>query len=212
MNHVVLLGDSIFDNAPYVAGGPAVITQLQERLPPGWRATLLAVDGGVIGDVYRQLEQLPSDATHAIVSVGGNDALAQSALLGDPAQSVAEVLQHLVAIADEFERDYRRMLEAVLRHKLATALCTIYYPAFPDPLLQRLSVAGLTVFNDVIIRAAFGAGLPLLDLRLVCNEPTDYANPIEPSVAGGAKIAEVIRRVVTQHDFAQCRTTVFIES
>ncbi len=211
MNHVVLLGDSIFDNAAYVAGGPAVITQLQERLPLGWRATLLALDGSISGDVYRQLEQLPTDATHAIVSVGGNDALGQSALLGDPAQSVAEVLQHLAAIAEEFERDYRRMLEAVLRHKLATALCTIYYPAFPDPLLQRLSVTGLTVFNDAIIRAAFGAGLPLLDLRLICNEPTDYANPIEPSIAGGAKIAEAITRLVTHHDFSQRQTIVFVE-
>jgi hypothetical protein len=211
MSHVVLLGDSIFDNAPYVAGGPAVITQVQKRLPPEWRATLLAVDGSAIGNVFGQLEQLPADTTHAIVSVGGNDALGQSILLGDPAQSVAEVLQHLAAVAEEFERDYRRMLEAVLRHKLATALCTIYYPAFPDPLLQRLSVTGLTVFNDAIIRVAFGAGLPLLDLRLICNEPTDYANPIEPSVAGGAKIAEAITHLVTQHNFTQRRTTVFVE-
>lgn len=37
MSHVVLLGDSIFDNAAYVAGGPDVIHQLRERLP---------VDGG----------------------------------------------------------------------------------------------------------------------------------------------------------------------
>ena len=211
MNHVVLLGDSIFDNAAYVDGGPAVITQVQERLPQGWRATLLAVDGSVIGDVLYQLERLPADATHIIVSAGGNDALGRSDLLGDPAQSVAEVLQRLAAIAAEFERDYRRMLEAVLRRNLATALCTIYYPAFPDPMMQRLAVTGLTVFNDCIIRAAIGAGLPLLDLRLICNSPTDYANPIEPSAAGGAKIADVITRLVTQHDFTQRRTMVFVE-
>ncbi|MBI1877059.1 MAG: hypothetical protein HYR94_02280 [Chloroflexi bacterium] len=145
MNHVVLLGDSIFDNAPYVGGGPTVITQVQERLPPGWRATLLAVDGSIISDVPRQLERLSIDATHVILSVGGNDALGQSAFLGDPAQSVAEVLQHLATIVEAFERGYRRMLEAVLRRNLATTLCTIYYPAFPDPLMQRLAVTGLTV-------------------------------------------------------------------
>jgi hypothetical protein len=211
MNHVILLGDSIFDNAAYVDGGPAVITQVRERLPQGWQATLLAVDGSIIGDVPQQLERLPADASHIIVSAGGNDALGRSDLLGDPAQSVAEVLQRLAVIAEEFERNYRRMLEAILGHNLATTLCTIYYPAFPDPLMQRLAVTGLTVFNDCIIRAAIGAGLPLLDLRLICNSPTDYANPIEPSAVGGAKIAAVITHVVTQHDFAKPRTTVFFE-
>lgn len=33
MPHVVLLGDSIFDNTAYVAGGPDVAWQLRERLP-----------------------------------------------------------------------------------------------------------------------------------------------------------------------------------
>src|SRR3712207_2336551 len=45
MSHVVLLGDSIFDNAAYVRGGPDVIRQLQGVLPAGWKATLRAVDG-----------------------------------------------------------------------------------------------------------------------------------------------------------------------
>ena len=31
MKHIVLLGDSIFDNAAYVAGGPDVVKQLRER-------------------------------------------------------------------------------------------------------------------------------------------------------------------------------------
>jgi hypothetical protein len=45
MDHVVFLGGSLFDNTAYVAGGPDVRTQLQERLPHEWRVTLLAVDG-----------------------------------------------------------------------------------------------------------------------------------------------------------------------
>jgi hypothetical protein len=86
----------------------------------------------------------------------------------------------------------------------------VYYPCFPDADVQRLSVTALTVFNDCIIRAAFTNGLPLLDLRLICNDEGDYANPIEPSVQGGAKICEVIKSVVTKHDFTQERTVVFI--
>lgn len=36
MNHLALLGDSIFDNAAYVAGAPTVIDQVNAKLPPGW--------------------------------------------------------------------------------------------------------------------------------------------------------------------------------
>ena len=40
MSQVVLLGDSIFDNAAYVSGGPDVVAQLGELLPAGWRDAL----------------------------------------------------------------------------------------------------------------------------------------------------------------------------
>src|SRR4051812_18372219 len=62
--HVVLLGDSVFDNKAYVAGGPDVFTQLRARLPTGWRASLAAVDGAVTEDVARQLGRMPRGATH----------------------------------------------------------------------------------------------------------------------------------------------------
>ena len=208
--HVVLLGDSIFDNAAYVPGGPPVIAQLQAQLPQGWKATLRAVDGGITRDVPRQLTRLPADATHLLVSVGGNDALGQSGILAERARSVAEVFDRVAAMGERFERDYLWMLQAVRDRALPTAVCTIYYPAYPDPTLQRIAVAGLTIFNDCIIRAAIGARLPLIDLRLICSSPADYANPIEPSVSGGAKIADVISGLVTGHDFSQNRTVVFV--
>ena len=44
MSHVVLLGDSIFDNGLYVPGGSPLIEQLRTRLPKGWKGTLVAVD------------------------------------------------------------------------------------------------------------------------------------------------------------------------
>ena len=47
MSHLILLGDSIFDNAAYVAGGPDVVQQVRARLPQGWTASLRAVDGSV---------------------------------------------------------------------------------------------------------------------------------------------------------------------
>jgi hypothetical protein len=48
------------------------------------------------------------------------------------------------------------MLHHVLSQRLPTAMCTIYYPRLPDPILQRLAVTALAIFNDVIIRRHCG--------------------------------------------------------
>lgn len=210
MTHVVLLGDSVFDNAAYVGGGADVVTHLRALAPEGWRATLAAVDGSVVGDVPGQLKRVPDDATHLIVSTGGNDALMQAGILEERAQSSAEVLNRLAGVAEVFESGYRRMLGALRSPGKPSAVCTIYYPRMEDPLIRRLACAALATFNDVITRAAFEAGLPLLDLRLICDEDSDYANPIEPSDAGGAKIARAILGLVSEHDFTQRRTQVFV--
>jgi hypothetical protein len=209
MNHIVLLGDSIFDNAAYVGGAPDVVEQVRRRLVHGSKATCKAVDRSTTEDIREQLRSLPTDATHLIVSAGGNDALSNSDFLYAPARSAAEALAGLADIADEFERRYHNMLAEVLVYKLPTAICTVYYPCFPEVILQRIAVTALTVFNDCIIRAAFTHGIPLLDLRLICTADGDYANPIEPSAQGGEKIAEAIVRLV-EHGFTNCRTQVFI--
>jgi lysophospholipase L1-like esterase len=199
MRHVVLLGDSIFDNRVYVAPQPDVVRQLRARLGPGSKATLLAVDGDVTADVARQLARLPQDATHLVVSVGGNDALRHASILSEPARSVAEAVARLADAQAAFRQAYRQMTEAVLGRGLPTALCTIYDTAYPEP--QRgLVVAALGLFNDVVTRAAFAAGADLIDLRLVCDDPADYANPIEPSAAGGEKIARAIAAFAEQDD------------
>jgi lysophospholipase L1-like esterase len=210
MTHIVLLGDSVFDNAAYVNGGIDVIRHLRSQIPSGWQATLRAVDGSITQSVYGQTLDLPSDTTHLIVSVGGNDALHRAGLLEAKAQSVAEALNLLADTGEEFEYHYRRMLEAVLALKMPTAVCTIYHPRFPEPVIQRLAVTALSVFNDIIIREAVRAGVPLLDLRLICNRDEDYANPIEPSEEGGRKIAEAIVHLVREHQFESGRTEVFV--
>src|SRR5215218_3210820 len=109
MSHAVLLGDSIFDNAAYVRGGPPVIQQLRSKLPGGWRATLLAVDGSVTQDVSGQLHKLPPDASHLVVSAGGNNALGHVDILGEGARSAAEVLAKLAGVGERFQRLYREM-------------------------------------------------------------------------------------------------------
>src|SRR4051812_8374480 len=90
MPHVVLLGDSIFDNGAYTSGGPDVIAQLRSLLSGEWTASLVAVDGARINDVLRQLERLPRDVSHLVLSAGGNDVLAHSELLEGPAASAPQ--------------------------------------------------------------------------------------------------------------------------
>jgi GDSL-like Lipase/Acylhydrolase family len=209
MKHIVLLGDSIFDNAAYVNGGPDVIRQLKSILPKDYQATLLAVDGSVTTDVIRQIPKIPASATHLIVSVGGNDGLSRADILERPAGSVGAAVDQLAALRAEFYQDYHRMLTALLARKLPLALCTVYDPCFPDPLMQRLTTTALNIFNDCILREAITHGLPVVDLRLVCTEAEDYANEIEPGVPGGRKIAEGILNLVQNHDFSCGRSVVY---
>ncbi len=115
----------------------------------------------------------------------------------------------MAIIAQQFAHQYQTMLSTVMKRGLPTTLCTVYDPNFADPTVQQLMRAGLVVFNDAILRAAIQAGVPVIDLRMVCTSPEDYANEIEPSVAGGAKIAQTVIRVVTQHDFSQQQTTIY---
>ena len=113
MNHIVLLGDSIFDNAEYVPGEPAVIDQVRDRLSETDSATLLAVDGDVVSDVPEQLSQLPEGTTHFFISVGGNDALGKSHILESDGEAI---VPQLVQAHEEFHTDYRSMLQHVCRH------------------------------------------------------------------------------------------------
>ena len=195
MPHVVLLGDSVFDNAVYVRPGPDVVTQLRGVLPTGWAATLAAVDGAVMDHVAGQLRRVPADATHLVVSAGGNDALGHTDLLDRPARSSAEVLGWLADAVEAFEARYRRMLGAILARGLPTTVCTVYNGNLGAP-VQRLATTALAVFDDAILRVADEQRVPVIELRNVCTEPGDYANPIEPSVQGGAKIAHAVAEAV----------------
>ncbi len=195
--HIVLVGDSVFDNGAYTDGGPDVATQLQAL--SGHRVTLLAQDGGITHDVIRQLRRLPSDATHLFLSVGGNDALGHEAVLMAPTSNVGEALMELMDAVEVFEQDYRRALAAVLSPGLPTIACTIYNGAFPEP-EGRIIRGAVRLFNDSIFQAAFDAGVPVIDLRRVCTESGDYWNPIEPNAVGGEKIAHAILAVLDEGD------------
>ncbi len=191
--HIALLGDSIFDNRSYTRGEPDVVSHLRSLLPAPWRASLFAVDGSVSDDLVEQLPRVSTDVTHLVISVGGNDALRYSDLLQRPVSSTAEALWLFRDRVDQFETDYRKAIDGALALGRPTTTCTIYNGNLPAAQAATARIA-LMMFNDVILRVAFEHRLPVIDLRLICNEPADYANPIEPSGRGGRKIAEAIAR------------------
>ena len=206
--HAVLLGDSIFDNAGYVPGEPSVIEQIRRYLESSWQATLLAVDGDVTEDVPRQTQGLPNDATHLIMSCGGNDALRRSSILKEKASSVAEGFEVAALLRDEFRANYQSTLTHLLSFQKPLAVCTVY-DAIPG--LGEAEKSALAMYNEIILKEAFIARLPVIDLRLICDDTRDYSalSPIEPSSAGGDKITQVIAELLQTHDFSARRSVIY---
>ena len=207
--HVVLLGDSVFDNTRYVEktlhspGGPDVLDHIGSLLPEGWSATSCAYDGGTTHSLAYHLKDIPDGANHLVVSVGGNDALGASRLLDvnitqPPKKSKPQkimffqiamrLLQKEVA---RFAENYQKALDEVLDYGLPVTVCTIYNPDYGDGVSDVVAMA-LSAYNDVILRYALAHGLDVFELRDVVNVPSDFTASIEPSVTGGWKIAAAI--------------------
>jgi lysophospholipase L1-like esterase len=225
MAHIILCGDSIFDNSPYVQPDePDVTTQVNALLPEDSKATRLAVDGDVTENIYRQLQSLPNDATHLFISVGGNDALGGINVFSEPVANVGEALIYVNTMRNQFETRYKEMLQHALSQQLPLTVCSVYYPrfhsqnlerVFPDgnrvngETLQQMAMAALANFNDAIFRQAFQLKVPLIDLRVLCDEDADFANPIEPSAVGGQKIARAIVDMLDSSKGSANKTTVY---
>ncbi len=195
--HIVLLGDSIFDNAFYVPGGPSVLEHARCIAPRDWKVTLVAVDGATVSSAFGQIDRIPMDATHLVLSVGGNDALwAGGTVLPQDSTSVRSSLAAIGEVILEFRRQFRKLVDELRESQLPLTVCTVY-DAIPG--LELAEQAGLCLFNDVITRTAFEVGASLIDLRIVCSEASDYSeiSPIEPSASGGGKIARAIWSAVT---------------
>ncbi len=142
--------------------------------------------------ISEQLTRKPAKASHIVVSAGGNDALQAASVLETRVSSISDALETLADVADNFKRQYASLLQQLAATCLPVAVCTIYDPRFPDARLRRAGATALSVLNDAITREAFSRGFAIIDLRLVCGRDEDFANPIEPSATGGAKIARAI--------------------
>lgn len=199
---VALLGDSSLDNTAYVDGGKDVYQHCQDL---GLDVAFAAQDGGVITSVPTQLgalqpywEENPDTNRMFVISVGGNDALGNIDLLNMAVKSSAEFLHTVSERLAIFSRNYRKMLELVKGEPFAA--CTIYNLNTENEFEDKIARQTLKFFNDEITKLVFEFGGSLIDYRLLFNEKADYANSIEPSVQGGLKIANAIKRFVDKKE------------
>jgi hypothetical protein len=196
--HLALIGDSIFDNAPYVDSGREVIDHIKPLLI-GWDVSLVAVDGDTTRNVLQQRKRIPKSCTHLALSIGGNDALQSVPLLKAPCNNVLDALDVLAQIQNDFRVSYRGVLDEFLSLQRPLIVCTIYEQV---PGLGNNLKTALSLFNEVILSEASRAQLTILDLRHLCRDPADYSaiSPIEPSSIGGQKIAVALARIVSHWD------------
>jgi hypothetical protein len=190
--HIVLAGDSIFDNDAYVMGEVGLIEQMRRSLPEGWSAFKIAVDGDCIRDVLRQVENLPTHATHLVVSVGGNDLIGHAHLL-NTVRSLDDVEGVLAAPKGSFATLYGEMLDQLQKLPLQVSVCTVYTAIpFDEPLLRSFGPSAIGVFNELICQQAAARSIPVFRLDQVCTEIDDFSavSPIEPSSKGGQKIVD----------------------
>jgi len=203
MQSLVLLGDSILDNGPYTRPEPDTAAHLARLLAPEWSVERLAQDGATMTDLRFQVNQIRARPSLAVLSIGGNDATEHIGILERPPSPTAELLEELLAIAEDFGRAYEASVRAVAERAQRTLLCTIYEVQLEPPIFARLARVPLALLNDQILRVGVRLGLDVLELRSVCTEPGDFVQQIEPSPQGAAKIARAIAGTVLGGDGLQ---------
>jgi lysophospholipase L1-like esterase len=192
--HLALLGDSVFDSRAYLPGAPNAAERVRQAADPlrPIRTSLMAVSGSRLRDLPRQVARTPDDATHLVVSIGGNDVLDLGARLRQGAGGWLERMRSAEPLLAEFRERYAAACEAVAALSMQTAVCALYQPPVSDPMLRMLASAVSDVVNKVVTDEARDRGFDVIDLRKICRAPEDFYDPIHPSARAADKIAKVI--------------------
>jgi len=220
---ILLLGDSIIDNKSYVLSNELDVTEHLKFLcldDINTKVENHAVDGSTMYDLEKDqlgLNKL-SDASHIIVSIGGNDLLHNisflqttselSKVMGKGAMigkwGVKELNPSRNKVFEEtyfeiikpFRKQYETIVANLSNHRANLLLCTVYEgdlvdsDEFSD--VNNSSKTMVSIFNDIVYRTANKYGTDVLELRDIFVRSEDYANPIEPSHTGGGKLAKAI--------------------
>jgi len=220
MKKIYLLGDSIIDNAPYVQKNEKdVASHLNSMYKSSPQINIYnrAVDGHTMKDLLdTQLsDEGLNEATNIVVSIGGNDLLGNLYFLIDAMGlyqgEESKVFQRTTTRNKTFEdtyfeiikpmqQEYESIVANLSNYRAKLLLCTVYEgdlvdsDEFNDVIYSSKTM--LSIFNDLVYRAAKKYNAEVLELREIFVSPEDYANPIEPSHIGGGKLAKAIKNWV----------------
>ena len=194
MKKVYFLGDSVFDNSPYVDKGESVIEVFKDKYPK-IESELLAIDGSVINNVYSQLEKIGDVRTVKIfLSIGGNDLLGVQEYMFSALNNLQELMKRFENVFNEFDSKYGELMQKIKSSGIDdVTVCTIYNPQFDDPIrepLNKIVKSILIAFNECIKKHAFHNGFTVMDLNKMFDSKIYYANPIEPSFEGSKLIVD----------------------
>lgn len=180
-NTVILMGDSVLNNANYVPEGNSVYDILKTKLN---NILNVATDGATINDLYTQLDKIPVDLnntdTYIFISAGGNDIL----------NSRKELTNN--DMTQLFDK-YMNFLKA-LRAKLGSVkinILNLYLPSNPRYQSYKPSIEQ---WNKLINQYSnkIGEMYNVLDLYSLLTSPDDFVYDIEPSASASNKIANLI--------------------
>jgi hypothetical protein len=207
IRHLVLLGDAL-QNIDLGEGERETALVPRPRNP--WKLTVLEPPQVLQQRPVRgHVRAIPADASHIGVCLDGGWAIETSGLLMGGTQSIRDALDALASAADEFENVFARLIAAAIETGLPTIVCTLVPARYAEPSQQRVAATALAIFNDRILRRAFAARLSIVELRLVCDEESDYANETLLSRSGVRKVANVARAALYEISREPGRTRVY---
>ena len=164
---ITLLGDSIFDNGPYVDKSKCVSSHITANKHPSEDILMLAVDGFTVSDAQTQIDDIDIVKSKLFLSIGGNDALEAVDILKEESTHVGHSLELIGDIVDVFKTKYMNLISTLLKINGSITLCTIYNKV---PGLDKASTVALSLFNESILEVASTLKVNIIDLRVLLNK------------------------------------------
>jgi len=201
MNKLVLLGDSTIDNKVYVEPGELSVKEHLDNLVD-YEVLQIALDGAITDDVINnQINLIPPDTTHILLSIGGNDLLQEiDFLYQDLKYTPKRLLEIVIGLLSPVTENYETIVKQLSTNRAKLLCATVYEGNLVGSVefdsISNSSKAMVSLLNDSIFRICDEYKLDTLDLRNIFVSPEDYANPIEPSHEGGLKFAKKIKEWV----------------
>ncbi len=197
---ILLVGDSVFDNVPYVDEGKDTVTVLKRELSLIATVDSVAVDGYTTIEVLFQLiDGVLKDKPKydfIFLSIGGNDLLVNQEVYLDPSMGIEGQRDFLDKIGHRFNAIYNTLRE-MSEHVYWLG---VYKPYFaPNEFDANYIKKAEQAIHDVNQQLGVsGRDRYMLSTSSIVNKPEDFTQVIEPSAVGSEKLAKELKRIICE--------------